>query len=100
MATTNVPTLDELKAQLNVTDAADDTLITRLLAAAVAYVTGLCPDSFAVDATVPDPVKQATLMLGAFWFENRELGVYGTGTISTVPFGFDELIMDYRGWAF
>jgi hypothetical protein len=100
MATQNVPTLDELKAQLNITDNADYTLLVRILAAAVAYVSGLCPDSFAADATVPNPVKQATLMLGAFWYENRELGVYGTGTISTVPFGFEELIAQHRRWAF
>lgn len=99
MATQNVPTLAELKAQLNVTDTADDTLLTRILAAAVAHVTGLCPDSFASDATVPDPVKHAVLMLGAHLYENRESSVYGTGTIS-VPFGFDDLIGNHRTWAF
>lgn len=100
MATANLPTLDELKAQLNITDTADDTILTRILAAAVAHVTGLCPDSFADDATVEEPVRQAVYMLAAHWFENREAGVYGTGTVTSVPLGFDDIISAYRAWAF
>lgn len=97
---TNEPTLDDLKAQLNVTDSADDMLLMRILASAIAHVTGLCPDSFAADATVPDPVKHATLMLAAHLFENRESSFIGSGTVTSVPFGFDDLIAPYRAWAF
>lgn len=100
MPAANLPTLAELKAQLNITDNADDTPLTRMLAAAIAHVTTLCPDSFADDATVPDPVKHAALMLTAHLYENRESIVYGNGTISSVPLGFDDLILPYRAWAF
>ncbi|RAI43981.1 head-tail connector protein [Rhodoplanes roseus] len=100
MTAANLPTLADLKAQLNITDDADDTLLTRVLGAAVGYVAKLCPDSFADTATVPEPVKHATLMHAAALYENREAATYGTGAMETAPLGFDDLIGPYRGWAF
>ena len=91
--------LADLKAQLNITFDQDDTLLQRLLDVATVHTEGFCGEDGFPDP-VPAPLQQATLMLAAHLYENRETSVYGTGTISTVPLGFFDLIAPYRAWVF
>src|SRR4051794_30772223 len=104
-------TLEQAKAQLNVTHDLDDGLIRDKLAAAKAFVaayTGGPVESgdqpvFSADGTViddtPAAVRQATLMLTAHLYENREASLVGV-TAQHLPFGFLDLLANYRAFAF
>ncbi len=86
------------KAHLNVTIDADNTLIGDKLAAAKAFVaayTASDPDS----GTAPAPVREAVLQLTAHLYENREASLVGI-TAQHLPFGFLDLLANYRAFAF
>ncbi|CAB4152371.1 Phage conserved hypothetical protein [uncultured Caudovirales phage] len=44
---------------------------------------------------VPEPIKQAILLLVGAWFENREAVLTGT-IVATLPFAVDALLAPYR----
>ena len=91
-------TLEAAKAHLNVTIDADDTLIGDKLAAAKVFVaayTASDPDS----DTSPAPVREAVLQLTAHLYENREASLVGI-TAQHLPFGFLDLLVNYRAFAF
>ena len=44
---------------------------------------------------VPQPIRQALLLLIAHWYENREPVEIGA-TATTIPAGVSELLMPYR----
>jgi hypothetical protein len=90
--------LEAAKAHLNVTIDADDALIGDKLAAAKAFVgayTASDPDS----DTAPAPVREAVLQLTAHLYENREASLVGI-TAQHLPFGFRDLLANYRAFAF
>lgn len=90
--------LEAAKAHLNVTIDADDALIGDKLAAAKAFVaayTASDPDS----DTSPAPVREAVLQLTAHLYENREASLVGI-TAQHLPFGFLDLLANYRAFAF
>ncbi|SOC23152.1 head-tail connector protein [Rhodobacter maris] len=88
-------TLPELKAQLNLDHDLDDALLSHLIDAAEAYAASF------TGARLPDPlpatIRQAVLMLAAFWYETREAALSGTAPAS-VPFGVHELLQAHRAW--
>lgn len=98
-------TLDQAKAHLRVAidgeDAvisANDALISEKLAAAKEFVadyTASDPDS----DTAPAPVREAVLQLTAHLYWNREASLVGV-TAQQLPFGFLDLLVNYRAWAF
>jgi len=103
-------TPDELKAQLNVTDDGDDTLLGRLTKAVRAYLESQLgflidekwPPTGDDDAEVtsaPEDLRQGALMLAAHWYENREASLVGL-TLQSLPMGFDEIIANYRNYTF
>lgn len=55
------------------------------------YVAGFGEDS----EDVPGPLKQALLLLMAYWFEHRDT-VFGMGEGPAVPMGFDALVAPYH----
>ena len=55
------------------------------------YVAGYGADP----AEVPATLRQALLLLAAYWFENRDAVVLA-GTGSVVPSGFDQIVGAYR----
>ena len=86
------------KAHLNVTIDVDDALIGDKLTAAKAFVaayTASDPDS----DTSPAPVREAVLQLTAHLYENREASLIGI-TAQHLPFGFLDLLTNYRAFAF
>lgn len=95
--------LSALKAHTNVTDTADEAVLTRMLAAAKAHTARQL--GFALDDEdefpdgTPDDVEQAVLMLAAHWYENREASIVGVSAQS-VPFGYAEIIAERRNYTF
>lgn len=90
-------TVDDAKAHLRVTDTIDDALISDQLDAAKAFVSAYTGADVDLDGT-PAPVLQATLMLTAHLYENRETTLVGVQA-QTLPFGFLDLLSNYRAWA-
>lgn len=82
-----------LKAHLNIVGTEDDTLLSQKLAAAEAFATSYCGETFT--DPLPAAVEQAVLMLAAHWYENREAAVVGA-TASTIPFGVHQLLSPHR----
>ena len=104
-----IATLDQLKAQLNITPdigAADDALLTRKLAAAQAHVERLLgykiadqfpPEGDPPVAIVPPDLVEAVLQLAAWWYEVREAA--GDGA-REVPFSVTDIVTSHREWSF
>lgn len=93
--------LAHVKENLNVTDNADDALLTRQIAAAETHINQLLgfkmeeqfPDG------VPDDLKQAVCHLVGHWYENREASIVGVG-ISNVPYSVREIVREHQDWVF
>lgn len=49
-------------------------------------------------ANVPQPIKQAMLLMIGHWYENRE--AVAAGGLSPLPFAVDALLAPYRVWRF
>ncbi len=96
-------TLADLKAQTNVTDTADDAILTRQLAAATAFIERQL--GFKLDDTdelpdgVPADLEVAILMTAAHWYENREATLVGVSAMA-VPMGVDDIVSSYRRYTF
>lgn len=88
-------TLPELKSQLNLDHDLDDALLAQKIEAATAYTSNY------IGGTIPDPtpaaIKQAVLMLAAYWYEVREAATFGSNPYR-VPFGFSDLLQAHRRW--
>ncbi|WP_159005287.1 head-tail connector protein [Bradyrhizobium sp. S69] len=91
-------TLETLKAHLNVTIDDDDALIADKLAAAKAWVAAYTASDIDADGT-PAPINEAILQLSAQLYENREATLVGV-TAQCLPFGFLDLLTNYRAFAF
>ncbi len=103
-----IVTLDQLKAQLNLTDdlgTDDDALLSRKIDAAQGHLERLL--GFVIAETyggtgqspIPTPLIEAVCQLAAHWYENREGTVVGFKAAS-LPFGVDEIVREYREWSF
>jgi uncharacterized phage protein (predicted DNA packaging) len=99
-------TLEDLKAQVQTAFDDDDTLLQGYLDAAQEYVRGFLaddPESDSPPSPVPDTVKQATLLIAASWYQNRET-IVGTATTrerpQEVPYGAADILRNLRGWTF
>ena len=90
--------LDEIKAQLNITGGDDDTLLKHQIDAAQARIERTLGYAIADKFTVvPADLKQAVLMLAAHWYENREATLVGVSG-QTVPLGVRDITDSYRHW--
>lgn len=89
-------TVDELRAQLNLEHDLDDDLLAQKIAAATAYCASYIGASIADPA--PAAIKQAVLMLAAFWYDIRAAGTTG-GNPVMVPMGCHDLLQAHRAWA-
>lgn len=92
--------LADVKAHLNITDNADDTVITAKLAAASSYVEHYVGQLFEdyVDG-VPDPLKEAVRQVTAHFYENREPVLVGVSG-QEIPLSAFDLMNAYRKWVF
>lgn len=96
-------TVDDLKAQCNITGAGDDPVLARLLAAATAHIERLLGFKIADEEEFPDgtpaDLELAILQLAADWYENREASIVGVG-VTTIPFGVRDIVNEYRRYTF
>lgn len=94
-------TLEEFKAHARVDYDTDDDEIERLLNAASDYIRGFLIDDPEADSPPSEPspnLKQATLLIAASWFEQREDSI--DVTLREIPFGAREIINNIRAWNF
>ena len=92
MPVDNVP---YLQSQLNLEhDSYDYHLLTEKMEAAEAYCASY------IGQPIPNPapaaIRQAVLMLAAFYYESREAAT--DGNLHTVPFGVHDLLQAHRRW--
>lgn len=88
-------TVPELKAQLNLDHDLDDALLSHQIEAAEAHVASFIGSP--LTAPLPAAIRQAVLMLAAYWYETRETAQAG-GAPSAVPFGVYDLLQPHRVW--
>lgn len=95
--------LASLKELCSVTGAADDALLTRLLAAATRHVERQLgyrlDDMTALPDGAPEDLELAVYQLAADWYENREATLVGV-TAQPLPFGVREILAEYRNYTF
>lgn len=102
-------TVNDLKAQLNITGDGENAILTRLLAVAQAHVERLLGFKLAEQfpplagpppvSTVPADLEHAVYMLAADLYENREASLVGVSA-QAVPFGVAEIVNEYRNYTF
>lgn len=92
--------LEEAKAHLNVTDDADDAVISSIVADAEDFIGGYvdCPMT---PEGAPNPVKRAVKMLVGTMYLNREAGLSDPESrASDGPVSVFDLIGPFRKWSF
>jgi uncharacterized phage protein (predicted DNA packaging) len=87
-----------LKAHLNITTDDDDALLADKIAAASEWVAAYIGGSVDGDDT-PAPVNEAIRQLAGHLYANREATLVGV-TAQCLPFGFLDLLANYRAFAF
>jgi hypothetical protein len=88
-------TVAELKAQLNLDSDQDDALLSMKIDAAECYASSYIGGPIPIPA--PAAIRQAVLMLAAYWYEAREAATVG-GNPYSVPFGTHDLLQAHRAW--
>jgi len=88
-------TVPELKAQLNLDHDLDDALLSHQIEAAEAHVASFIGSP--LTDPLPAAIRQAVLMLAAYWYETRETAQAG-GAPFAVPFGVHDLLQPHRVW--
>ena len=99
--------LDLCKQNLRLDSDDEDELLTSMIEAASNYVEGFLanpPDTTSSPPDeVPQEVQQATMMLVAAWFDNRET-IVGTSSQrelpKELPYGVEYILRNLRGWSF
>lgn len=88
-------TVPELRGQLNLDSEHDDALLAQKIDAAEAYCSSFIGGP--ITAPAPAAVKQAVMMLAAYWYELREAAAVG-GNAYMIPFGVHDLLQAHRMW--
>ncbi|MEQ3649941.1 head-tail connector protein [Hyphomonas sp.] len=103
-----IATINQLKDQLSFTDdigAVDDVLLQHKLDAAQNHVERML--GFKIEncfgdvdqEPVPFSLIEAVLQLAAWWYDQRETAMAGSGA-KEVPFGVSEIVREYREFTF
>lgn len=94
--------VESLKQQLGVTHALDDAMIERKIKAAQDHIERLLgfkiEEQFTAEL-IPPSLVEATSLLAAHWYENREATLVGVNA-QTLPLGVHDIVREYRGWSF
>jgi uncharacterized phage protein (predicted DNA packaging) len=99
-----LPTIDELKAHINLDHDEDNDLLKTYANAAKITIENYLnrklynasvPDSDSNGIVVNDAIKVAVLMLVSHWYDNRE-AVTINGNVSALPLAYQMLINPYR----
>lgn len=97
--TTDIVSLADLKAHLNITTDTDDGVLGGMLEAARGFIEGWCGGFDDIEGDVPHALKHALKLYAGHLYENREATTF-TGSGSEVPLGLFDLINPHRKWAF
>ncbi len=89
--------LDAAKQHLNITFDSDDAVIQRFLDAAKSFLSAQIGYN-TINLSTDPQVDQATLMLTAHYYANREATLVGVSA-AVVPFGVQEIIDNNRNWS-
>lgn len=95
-----IVTLSEMKAELGITDDADDAMITAKIGEAQAYIEQVL--GYGIETqfpTVPADLKAAVKMQAAHLYENREATIAGV-SLQIVPSGLDDILRERRSYVF
>lgn len=99
-----LPTIEELKAHINLDHDEDNALLATYANAAKTTIESYLnrklyndsvPDSDSNGIVINDAIKVAILMLAGHWYDNRE-AVTINGNASTLPLAYQMLINPYR----
>lgn len=103
-----IVTVEQVKAQLNVTTDIDDALLARKIAAAQSHIESLL--GFAIEnryppaagdplvATVPSALEECVLQLAGHWYENREATLVGVNA-QALPLGMTDIVNAFRDYS-
>lgn len=91
-------TVAEFKDHARIFHDDEDLEIEIKVAAANEYVSGMLDLFEGEPYDPPADVLQATLMIAAHWYENRENSF--PGNINDIPLDAQEILLNHRGWAF
>lgn len=92
----NIITLSEFKDHTRIFHDDEDSEIQIKIDGANEYVSGFL--DFGDGEEIPADLKQATLMIAAHWFENRETA--SPEGLHDIPLNAFEILNNYRGWSF
>jgi uncharacterized phage protein (predicted DNA packaging) len=88
-----------LKQHANISHADDDALLQHYLNAAEGWIADYIGRPIAQFTPLPAQLTQATLLLAAYWYEQREAGAFNV-SINAIPFGVIDLVQPFRQWNF
>lgn len=95
-----IVTVDQAKEQLNITDAVDDALLGRKLAAAQDHLERLL--GFRIEekypSGIPPSLVECVCLLAAHWYENREASLVGVNA-QPLPFGISDIVDAHRNYS-
>lgn len=100
----NLPTIEELKQQVNVDHDDDDSLLLTYSSAAKTTIENYInrklyedsvPDDCLTGMVINNVIKVAILMLVGHWYENREAVVVNSSAV-VLPLAYQMLINPYR----
>jgi uncharacterized phage protein (predicted DNA packaging) len=103
-----IVTVEQLKQQINFTNdlgSDDNELIDRKISAAQDHIERLLgfkiEDAYGGEGQdeIPASLVEATCLLAAHWYENREASVLEFKS-QELPIGVAEIIREYRTWSF
>lgn len=90
--------LEEFKTHARIDFDDEDDAAQQMVEAANEYVTGMLDIHEGEPYSAPADVRQATLMIAAHWWEQRETAV--PGSLHDIPIDAQEILINHRGWAF
>ena len=95
----------KLFEHLNLVDSGDQAVCARLVDAAQDHMERQLGFKITTrfggvgQEAIPESLKQAVLLLGGHWFENREGTLVGV-TAQALPYGVTEIIGDFRDYTY
>lgn len=97
-----IVTVEDMKAELGITEDTDDAMIAAKIDAAQAHLEALLgyeiATEFASPLVVPADLVGAVKMLAANAYENREASLVGLAAIET-PFGVWDIVANRRNYS-
>ena len=96
-----IVSVEEMKAELGITDAVDDSLISAKIESAQAVLESALGYEIETEYpdTIPADLTAAVKMLAAHMYENREATLVGVSGMA-LPFGVDDVVRNRRHYSF